>query len=103
LSDPDLFRRTIGVEQKAYTVSDFRRDIRAPYAWPGGYPRYFITHDCEALSFESAKENRRVILEAIRDSDKTGWQIVGCDINWEDTQLRCAHSNKPIQSAYGED
>ena len=23
----------------AYSVSDFRRDIRAPYAWPGGYPR----------------------------------------------------------------
>lgn len=58
----------------AYTISDFRRDIRQPFAWPGGYPRYFVTNDGAA-----------------------------CDINWENPDLYCDHSGKPIPSAYGED
>jgi hypothetical protein len=86
-----------------YTISDFRRDYRiGKFAWPGGYPRYFVCEDGEALSFEAAKENRRLILEAIRDQDRSGWHVVGVDINWEDVNLRCAHTNEPIQSAYGD-
>jgi len=87
----------------AYTISDFRRDIRHPFAWPGGYPRYFITSDNAALSFDSARANRRLILESLRDDCNDGWQVVACDINWEDTDLYCDHSGKPIPSAYGED
>lgn len=87
-----------------HTISDFRRDMRnGPYAWPGGYPRYFVTHDGEALSFDAAKANRRLVLEAIRDLDNSGWRIVGADINWEDGALYCADSGKRIPSAYGED
>ena len=87
----------------AYTISDFRRDIRQPFAWPGGYPRYFVTSDGAALSFDSARENRRLILESLRDNCNDGWQIAACDINWEDPDLYCDHSGKPIPSAYGED
>ena len=87
----------------AYTVSDFRRDIRAPYAWPGGYPRYFLCSDGEALSFATAEENRRAILESIRDQSGDGWRVIACPINWEDSELRCSHSGAPIESAYGED
>jgi hypothetical protein len=85
-----------------YTVSDFRRDIRQPFAWPGGYPRYFICADGEALSFKAAKAERRNILEAIRDSDGTGWQVVACEINWEDSDLICSHTNERIEPAYEE-
>lgn len=88
---------------KPYTISDFRRDIRLPYAWPGGYPRYFVTADGGALSFDSAKAERRNILESLRDgTTHDGWYVVGCDINWEDESLTCDHSGKPIESAYGE-
>lgn len=86
-----------------YSISDFRRDIRAPYAWPGGYPRFFITSDGESLSFDSARENRRLILEAIRDRDDSGWRVVACEINWENPDEYCAHSGARIESAYAED
>lgn len=86
----------------AYSISDFRRDIRAPYAWPGGYPRYFLCHDGEALCFAAARKNRRLILESMRDNDNDGWRLVGCDINWEDDSLVCADTGERIESAYGE-
>jgi hypothetical protein len=87
----------------AYTISDFRRDMRlGQYAWPGGYPRYFVMADGEPLSFEAAKAERRLILEAIRDQDDSGWRIVGVDINWEDPDLFCSHTNNRIESAYAE-
>jgi hypothetical protein len=86
------------------SISDFRKAMRhGPYAWPGGYPCYFITSDGEALSFDAAKAERRNILEAIRDQDRSGWRVVAMDINWEDTDLVCAHTGERIESAYGED
>jgi hypothetical protein len=86
-----------------YTTEQFTKDLEAgPYAFPGGYPRFFITHDGEALSFQSATKNKALILEAINDNDSTGWRVIGCDINWEDATLRCADSNMLIESAYGD-
>lgn len=87
---------------REYTISDFRRDIRAPYAWPGGYPRYFFTSDGAALSFQAARDSRRAILESIRDRAADGWRVIGCAINWEDSALRCDHTGRAIESAYGE-
>ena len=87
-----------------YKHEQFIKDLEAgAYAFPGGYPRFFITHDGEALSFESATKNRKLIVNAITDNDKTGgWLVIGCDINWEDQHLFCADSNKKIESAYGD-
>jgi hypothetical protein len=52
-----------------FTISDFRHAMRnGAYAWPGGYPLYFVTSDGEALSFEAAKTERRAIREAYRDA-----------------------------------
>ena len=85
-----------------YTISDFRRDMRHPYAWPGGYPRFFVCDDGEALSFEAARENCRLILESLRDKTNDGWRVIGCAINWDDPMLVCADSGKRIASAYAE-
>ena len=87
------------------SISDFRAAIRnGAYAWPGGYPLYFVTSDGAALSFNAAKAERRNILEALRDNDKrSGWHVCGVDVNWEDSELRCDHTNERIESAYGED
>jgi len=85
------------------TISDFRRAVRnGPYAWPGGYPFYFITSDGAVLSFMAAKKERRNILEAIRDKDHSGWRVIAVDINWEDPELYCDHTGKRIESAYAE-
>lgn len=84
-----------------YSIADFRRDTRiGKFVWPGGYPRYFICDDGEPMSFESAKKNRRLILESIRDGENDGWRIVGCDVNWEDENLICSASGERIESAY---
>ncbi len=90
---------------KIKTVSDFRRAYRqGPYAWPGGYPLYFIASDGEAISFKSARENRRLILEAIAYADHgSGFRVMWMDVNWEDPELYCADTGERIPSAYAED
>ncbi len=86
------------------SISAFRAAMRnGPYAWPGGYPCFFLMADGEALSFKAAKDNRRAILEAIRDYGPDDWRPVAFDVNWEDTTLRCAHTGESIESAYGEE
>ena len=86
------------------TPRQFLETLKAgPYAWPGGYPVYFIASDGEALSYSAARENARLIAEAIRDHDGGGWRVIACEVNWEDPELYCAHSNKRIESAYAED
>jgi hypothetical protein len=86
------------------SISDFRKAIRnGAYAWPGGYPLYFITSDGAALSFEAAKAERRNILEALRDNDKRcGWHVCAVDVNWEDGEMVCDHTGKRIESAYAD-
>jgi hypothetical protein len=84
-----------------------------PWAWPGGYPMYFVMADGETLSFKAAEENKAEIESAIEDEDSNAqshrykldpqWLPVGVDINWEDDALFCAHTNEQIPSAYGDD
>lgn len=85
-------------------VFDFNKALSdGPYAWPGGYPRYFITSDCEAMSFKTAQENAGLIRDAIITNDKhSGWKVIAVDINWENPDLYCSHSNERIESAYSE-
>jgi hypothetical protein len=86
------------------TIHDFRRAIRnGAYAWPGGYPLYFITSDGAALSFDAAKAERRNILQSIAHRSNDGWRVIGADVNWEDQDLTCDHTGERIPSAYGED
>lgn len=87
------------------TVESFLQDLKdGPYAWPGGYPKFFIMADGEVLSFESAKENWELISAALLHpgTDKQ-WEVLASDINWEDEDLYCVHSGKKIPPAYGED
>jgi hypothetical protein len=83
-----------------YTIQQLRQDLENPYAWPGGYPRFFITHDGEALSFKSAKENQPLIETAIAELSNDGWRVIACEINWEDSDLYCCDSGDLIEAAY---
>jgi hypothetical protein len=85
-----------------YTIDQFQKDLDQPYAWPGGYPRYFITSDGAALSFESARHNIDAVIDSIKENLDDGWQIVACDVNWEDADLYCEDTGKRIESAYSE-
>lgn len=87
------------------TISDFRHAVRnGPYAWPGGYPCYWVMADGESVAFSVCKKERRNMLEALttpqRNSDD--WRPVALEINWEDSDLYCAHTGAKIESAYAE-
>jgi hypothetical protein len=87
------------------TVFDFNKALaHGPYAWPGGYPLYFICADGEALSFKAAEAEAELIRDAIISEDmRSEWNVIGLDVNYEDGQLYCAHTNERIESAYAED
>jgi len=87
------------------TVSEFRAAMRqGPYAWPGGYPLFFITEAGDALSYEAVHAERRLVLEAVAGRDNSnGWRVIGLEVNWEDSALVCAHTGKAIESAYEEE
>src|SRR5574337_870491 len=90
---------------KINTVRDFGEALKnGPYAWPGGYPIFFITSDGGALSFATAWNERALIVQAILDNDRRGgWRVVASDVNWEDGSLYDDHSGARIESAYAED
>lgn len=95
--------KEMGMKNKKFTSEDFIEALKnGEFAWPGGYQMYFIVDDGEALSFEAAEENKDLIIDAINDNDNNGWRVVGVDVNWEDDNLYCAHTNKKIPSAYGD-
>lgn len=90
---------------KIETMADLREAFRnGPYAWPGGYPCYFVMADGEALSFKAAKAERMQLIEALaagRPRDE--WRPVAFEINWESGDLTCSHTGQRIESAYAED
>lgn len=86
------------------SLAKVKASLRAgAYAWPGGYPVYFVTRDGAALSFDSARDCWRQIVAEFMDDSSTGWRIVGADVNYEDSELTCDHSGERIPSAYGDD
>jgi rubrerythrin len=86
------------------TVADLKDSLRAgPYAWPGGYPLFFITADGGALSFKTVEDNLREVMDAIRTNDRrSGWRVEALDVNYENDDLYDDHTGKKIESAYGE-
>ena len=86
------------------TVAELKATLRAgAYAWPGGYPMYFVTTDGAALSFEAVRGNLRWCVWSLDNDCNDGWQICACDINYEDAGLFCDHTGERIESAYAED
>lgn len=85
------------------TLQQIKRALRdGKYAWPGGYPLFFVTRDAAALCFECVrKEWRQVVWDFLRNAS-TGWRVEACDANWEDPELYCDHCSTRIESAYSE-
>ncbi len=84
-------------------ISDLKATLRAgQWTCLGGYPLYFITSDGAVLSFESVREEFYQCCYSIKHGLNDGWRVVGCEINYEEADLICDHSSKPIQCAYHE-
>ncbi len=75
-----------------------------PFAWPGGYPLYFVTSDGAALSFATVRaEWRNVVWAHLSNLRSSGWHVAGVDTNWEDPELYDDHTGERIESAYAEE
>ena len=86
------------------TTKDLKTALRnGQWAWPGGYPLYFITSDGAALSFDAVRSEYRQVINAIRHRLNDGWRVVAVDINYDDSDLYCDHTGQRIESAYGDD
>lgn len=96
------YRRTFSQINSAAELKATLRN--GAYAWPGGYPLYFIAADGEALSFDSVRANLREVVGAITHPSRfeRGWRVIGCEVNWENPDLTCAHSGERIDSAYAD-
>ena len=82
------------------TKQEFTESIeRGPYAFPGGYPVFYLTRDGEALSFQAAADNAELIADVVEGGNDPQWQVVTQEINWE-SELYCAHTGEQIEAAY---
>lgn len=69
------------------------------WAWPGGYPIYYLAKDGGVLCSKCANDNIKLTSDpdAARD-----WSIVAADINYEDHNLYCDNCSQLIEAAYEE-
>lgn len=75
---------------------------RAPFAWPGGYPKAAITADGAALCSECVKSEWRQVAAESFDNLNCGFRVSGIEINWENSELFCDHCGEKIPAAYEE-
>ncbi len=61
------------------------------YAWPGGYPIFYVDKENNALHPHCASEN-----------DEYSAPLVAYDVNWEDATLYCDECSQRIESAYAD-
>jgi len=61
------------------------------FAWPGGYPLYYLDNENSVLCPECA------------NAEGYSTEPIACGVNWEDDSLYCDDCSKRIESAYGEE
>jgi len=81
---------------------EIRRDKEGrcdKYAWPGGYPIYYVCADDGVLCPDCVDAERELIDSA--DEHDKQWFVIDREINYEDYNLYCDNCNKRIDPAYG--
>lgn len=89
------------------------------FAWPGGYPLYYLAGDWAVVCAVCAntadfRELDAGVARSVYTSwpngemdrcdngDSLQWRIDAVEVNWEQDDLFCAHCGENIESAYGE-
>ena len=67
------------------------------YAWPGGYPLYYVDRENSCLCVKCARESDE------DESEVPQYKPVEADVNWEDASLYCDQCSDRVESAYAED
>jgi len=89
-----LLRRCDVAHNETPKVSEIRLEsgVLPKYAFPGGYPLYYLDAEGNILCAECARSN----------DDYTA-SLVDYAVNYEDAFLYCDHCSTRIESAYAED
>ena len=75
------------------------------FAWPGGYPIFYLVADNGVLCANCANGlNGSRATESLDPQcpDDDQWRVIASDVNWEDDSLFCDHCGQRIESAYAE-
>ena len=86
-------------------LSEIKAVLRnGSYAWPGGYPMFFIMGDGETMHVECVKARWRDVAWAHINNQFHNRDFLcdAADVNWEDGDMTCCECNKRIESAYAE-
>lgn len=84
------------------------REPLPQWAWPGGYPVFYVFTDGGCICPKCVNANIGEIDAAIREpgvlhrNSHGGWAIDGFDVNYDDAELYCDHCNERIPSAYAD-
>lgn len=70
------------------------------WAWPGGYPIFYILADNAIICPDCANGKNGSL--ASEDNDDPQWKIIASDVHWGCEYIHCKHCNALIKSAYGE-
>ncbi len=80
---------------------DVNREPLPAFAWPGGYPLFYLCSDGGILCPKCVNAEIDNIDDSTRRKLRDGWQLTACDVHWEGEALTCDHCNAEIDSAYG--
>lgn len=71
------------------------------YAFPGGYPIYYLCEDGGILCPDCVNNNLELIKMAKEDNDSQ-WNVIALDVYYEGPVMYCGNCNAEIESAYGD-
>jgi hypothetical protein len=90
------------IRERADSLKDVHPDAPRSlpeFAWPGGYPLYYVTKQGNVLCADCATEEAD---QPPGDYPQYDDSVVDYDVHWEGPSLYCEGCNKEIESAYGE-
>jgi hypothetical protein len=104
IGPPSLHRAVYCAHVETINTShDLRATLRAgKYTSLGSYPVFYITGDGESMCHDCVHFHYRDVSRAVREHSRNGWRVDACVVNWEETDMQCAHCNQLIPAAYGE-
>jgi hypothetical protein len=82
-------------------LHDIKAALRyGAFAWPGGYPLYFIMADGDLATFEGVLSEWKNVVADTMAGHRSCWVPVAVDANFETPGLYCSITGALIEAAY---
>lgn len=79
-------------------TADGRETCYPTYTGVGVYPLFYLAEDCAEICPDCINTE-----ECFHTEDSEEWNIISCEVNWEDPYMSCAHCGDSIDCAYDSD